>query len=231
MTIGILYAPGTNCHKETKIALEQIGISSEIIVMNEKGRLSKRLNNFSGLILPGGFSFGDHLGAGRVLAAFIKQKLRDELLEFREQKKQIIGICNGFQVLTESGLLPGALLPNVSGHFESRWVKIKAAQYNFFRTNHLKSKALHLPVAHGEGRFSYNHNRDYKEMIFPAFYYVGASGNPSMSYPENPAGSMHSIAGITDKTGYIMGMMPHPERAALPHHKSQDGLEILKIFI
>lgn len=229
--VAVLYAPGTNCHTETMHALTGImGVKSTPVIIDEKGKLSHSLKQFSGLVLPGGFSYGDHFGAGRVLSTLIRyscegeQKLADELREFAEKKKQILGICNGFQVLTETGLLPGSLLKNASGHFESRWVKIQAAQHDFWRTNHLEGRTLSLPVANGEGRFSWNG----EGLVFPAFCYADAAGNPTVSYPENPSGS--AIAGVTDKSGYIIGMMPHPERAALPHHKSQDGLEILKIF-
>lgn len=226
--VAVLYAPGTNCHKETIKALAELGIESSLVFVDNAGNLSRSLRNFTGLILPGGFSFGDHFGAGRVLALLIKRRLKDVLLEFAARNKQILGICNGFQILTESGLLPGALLQNNSAHFDSpsSWVKIRAAQWDFWRTNHLGRKSLLLPVAHGEGRFVWEGN----ELVFPAFHYVDNSGNPTMSYPANPAGSQSYIAGITDKSGYIMGMMPHPERASLPFHKSRDGLEILKIF-
>lgn len=225
--IAVLYAPGTNCHEETMYALSEIlGIKSTLVIIDDKGKLSHSLKRFRGLVLPGGFSFGDHFGAGRVLAILIKQRLIDELQEFSAQRKQILGICNGFQALTEAGLLPGVLLQNASCRFESRWVRIKTAQWDFARTNHLRQKSLLLPVAHGEGRFVWNPNT----LIFPAFYYVDETRNPTMSYPENPAGSGSCIAGITDQSGYIIGMMPHPERAVLPYHKSQDGLEILKMF-
>jgi len=223
--VAVLYAPGTNCHEETMHALTEIlEIKSTLVIIDEKGKLSHSLKNFTGLTLPGGFSYGDHFGAGRVLSVLIRysrykeQRLIDELREFAARKKQILGICNGFQVLTETGLLPGALLKNASGHFDSpsSWVDIRAAQYDFWRTNHLRYKTLHLPAAYGEGRFVWKADTD-DGLVFPAFYYVDDAGTPT-------------IAGITDKSGYIMGMMPHPERAALPHHKSQDGLEILKIF-
>lgn len=223
--VAVLYAPGTNCHEETMHALTEIlGIKSTLVIIDENGKLSHPLKRFSGLILPGGFSYGDHFGAGRVLSVLIRyscdkdKRLIDELREFAAQKKQILGICNGFQVLTETGLLPGALLQNTSGHFESRWVKIAPAQWKFWRTDHLNRKVLYLPIANGEGRFVWKENKD--GLVFPAFYYVDDTGNPTET----------AIAGITDKSGYIVGMMPHPERASLSEHKSQDGLEILKIF-
>lgn len=223
MSVAVLYAPGTNCHEETMLALEALGIKSSIVIIDDTGKLSRSLKRFSGLILPGGFSFGDHFGAGRVLSILLRPRLVSELREFAAHGKQILGICNGFQVLVESRLLPGALVLNESGHFESRWIKIKPAQWDFWRTNHIQRK-LELPVASKEGRFIWD------EMVFPAFHYVDDKNSPTMSYPKNPSGSTTSIAGLTDKTGCIIGMMPHPERAALPYHRSQDGLEILKIF-
>lgn len=225
MSVAVLYAPGTNCHEETALALMELGVKSEIVLINEQGKLSKSLKNFSGLLIPGGFSFGDHFGAGRVLSILLRQSLADELKEFAANGKQILGICNGFQVLTGAGLLPGALVLNKSGRFESRWVNIRPAQWDFEKTNYIK-KTLKLPVAHKEGRFMWDEN----ELVFPLFSYVDEKDSPTMSYPQNPAGSMASIAGITDRTGSIIGMMPHPERAAFNHQASQDGLEILKLF-
>lgn len=232
--VAVLYAPGTNCHEETIYALTEIlGIKTKLVLVDGKGKLSSSLKNFSGLVLPGGFSFGDHFGAGRILSLIVRERLGEELNEFARQQKQILGICNGFQVLTETSLLPGSLLRNASAKFESRWVKIQTAQFGFSRTEELEGKTFRLPVAHGEGRYVWK-----DELVFPLFSYVSEGGSPpytywydATSYPDNPAGAMSSIAGLTDKSGNILGMMPHPERAVLPAHKSQDGVAILKAFL
>ncbi|MCH7973960.1 MAG: phosphoribosylformylglycinamidine synthase subunit PurQ, partial [Bacteroidetes bacterium] len=138
---------------------------------------------------------------------------------------QILGICNGFQILTETGLLPGALLQNISGHFESRWVNITTSQYDFWRTNHLESKLLHLPVANGEGRFVWRTDTD--GLVFPAFYYVDDTQNTAIAGDKTAP----CIAGITDKSGYIMGMMPHPERCCDPLLGKTDGTKIFNSII
>jgi len=225
--VAVLYTPGTNCHEETRDAIARIpGVKSTLVILSDKGKLSHGLKNFSHLIIPGGFSFGDHFGAGRVLSILIKRHLADELKEFTAKKNRILGICNGFQVLVELGLLPGALIQNASKKFESRWIKIVSAYRGLGGYMDFGNNALSLPVAHAEGRIILPQSAT----VCPAFYYADAKGIPTMSYPENPAESTLAIAGLFGQSGRILAMMPHPERAALPHHKSQDGLLILRNF-
>jgi len=226
--IAVIYAPGTNCHEETMYALTEIlGMKSHLVIVDDKkGIFSKSLKGFTGLVIPGGFSYGDHFGAGRVLSTVIRQRLVHELNEFIAQNKRILGICNGFQVLTQLGMLPGALVGNRSGRLESRWVNVKAPQKELWHIDGTQNETFYLPVSHREGRIVFPDNI----AVCPAFYYVDKRNTRTLVYPENPAGSPHAIAGIFAHSKHVLGMMPHPERAVSPEHKSQDGLIILKGF-
>ncbi len=229
--VAVLYAPGTNCHKETLHAVtELLTYPAKIILLKENGKLSHSLKNFTHLIIPGGFSFGDHFGAGRVAALLIKYGCMDELKEFIQRGGKVMGICNGYQILCELGFLPGTLALNTSERFESRWIRVRTTLDEFWAKSDLENKILRLPVAHAEGRFVIRPG----DTIYPAMHYLNkedlwAVGN---DYPENPAGSERAIAGIfSDFRGQIFGLMPHPERACLPIHESQDGLAVLKAFL
>ncbi|HEV2380646.1 MAG TPA: phosphoribosylformylglycinamidine synthase I [Terriglobia bacterium] len=235
---AILYAPGTNCHEETAAALERAGGRSELVLLHDLVEGSKRLDRYQALIIPGGFAYGDHLGAGRVFATMLVAELRGQLTDFLEADKPLLGICNGFQVLTEAGLLPGrmpgcrgmALLENESAHFEDRMVRIVVSEDTSPWTAGLSGRILAMPSAHAEGR----------PLIEPglaaggarvAFRYCDAQGSPTDRYPNNPSGSPGAVAGIADNTGCVLGLMPHPERAALAVHESQDGLELFRNLV
>jgi phosphoribosylformylglycinamidine synthase len=180
------------------------------------------LRRFQILCLPGGFSYGDDLGAGRILGNQIRYKLGDAMRDFREAGKLILGICNGFQILTKSGVLldidptvppPATLTNNASGKFEDRWVQLVTTSDRcvFFRG----ITSLYLPVAHAEGRFV---TRDESTLQLleaggqVVLRYASQDGKGEVAYPDNPNGSMGHIAGICDTTGRICGLMPHPER-------------------
>jgi len=232
--IAVLYAPGTNCHEETREAIDLAGGIGDVVNLQQLLQEPLRLQDYHALVIPGGFSWGDHIAAGRVFAVHLMAQLADQLTEFIAARKPILGICNGDQVLMETGILPtgdvtspqSALVQNRSARFESRWVHLVAADAGFW-TMGLENKILCIPVAHGEGRLHARPNNDLK----PAFLYASEAGEPTEEYPDNPAGSPDGIAGITDKTGIVMGMMPHPERAALPVHPSQDGLRIFRNLV
>jgi phosphoribosylformylglycinamidine synthase len=177
-------------------------------------------SNYDGLIIPGGFSFGDHVRAGALLGKILKERFSEDLIQFSEERKPILGICNGFQTLVECGLLPGqlqssALSTNVSSRFECRWVWLKIEISPCIFTEEL-SKPITLPVAHGEGRFLVSedglNNLQTNNQI--ALTYADSTGHKAgNNYPENPNGSLEDIAGVCNRRGNVFGLMPHPERA------------------
>jgi len=237
-TTAILYAPGTNCHEETAAALEQAGGRSELVLLRDLLERKTDLDRYQAAIIPGGFSYGDHLGAGRVFATILVAQLRDQLMEFLRAGKPVLGVCNGFQVLTEAGILPCrtpgnrvmALVENESSHFEDRKVRLLVSAEPSLWTEGLSGRVLRMPVAHGEGRPLIRENEPIKG-LHVAFQYCDEAGHPTVRYPSNPNGAAEGVAGITDESGMVMGLMPHPERASLPEHYSQDGLEVFRNLV
>jgi phosphoribosylformylglycinamidine synthase subunit PurQ / glutaminase len=158
--------------------------------------------------------------------------LRQQLEEFLAARKPLLGICNGFQVLTESGILPGrtpgnrgmALLENQSAHFEDRKIRLLVSAEGCAWTKGLAGEILEMPTAHGEGRPLVCDGSGAATRV--VFRYTDAQGRPTMEYPSNPNGAQESVAGVTDETGLVLGLMPHPERVSLPAHYSQDGLKL-----
>lgn len=233
--IGVLYAPGINCHQETAFAVEYAGGRSAIVALHDLLEGNAHLSDYAGLIIPGGFSYGDHLAAGRVLAVHLIARLSEELRAFVAAGRPVLGICNGDQVLMETGLLPngtvaeraGALTQNRSARFESRWVRLRVQPTGSFWTRGLEGSLLRVPVAHGEGRLVRSPNA----VVTPAFLYVDDDGAATEAYPNNPAGSPGGIAGVVDPSGLVLGLMPHPERALLPAHGSEDGLALFRNLV
>src|SRR5579862_4865471 len=235
---AILYAPGTNCHEETAAAIELAGGKAKLVLLNDLIRGGTRLDDYQAAIVPGGFSYGDHLGAGRIFATMLVARLQDQLVRFLHAKKPLLGICNGYQVLTEAGILPGrapgqrsmALIENQSARFEDRKVRMLVSSQKCVWTEGLAGQVLAMPSAHGEGRPLVCRG-DADSTLRPVFYYADENGRPTMEYPSNPNGSPSAVAGITDETGLVLGLMPHPERASLPAHYSQDGLRIFQNLV
>ncbi|MDD5692092.1 MAG: phosphoribosylformylglycinamidine synthase I [Candidatus Omnitrophica bacterium] len=244
--VCVLRSAGTNCDKETAAAFKLAGGEPELAHINSLVSGAKSLNDFQILALPGGFSYGDDVASGKIFANELRFKLADSLREFIRAGKLIIGICNGFQILVKSGLLPGStelkqntsLIINDSGKFEDRWVYLKPGGRCVW-TKGLKN-IIYLPVAHGEGKFlaqDKNVLKSLKDNGQVVFRYCDSSGKLS-GYPDNPNGSIENIAGICDKTGRILGLMPHPERHLfsmqhprnwnLKSKKEGDGLQIFK---
>lgn len=219
--ICILRTAGTNCDKETAAAFNKAGGVSELMHINQLVKKEKILDDFHILAFPGGFSYGDDLGAGRILSNELRFKLMDSMKKFIDDGRLIIGICNGFQILVKSGLLPGngdfkqeaSLIINDSGKFEDRWGFLKTQNSKCVWTEGLP-EMIYLPVAHGEGKFI-TQDRDVLEKLKSngqvVFQYCDKQGILS-GYPDNPNGSADNIAGICDQSGRVLGLMPHPER-------------------
>jgi len=243
--VCVLRSAGTNCDKETFFAFAKAGGEPELAHINELVNKEKALADYQILALPGGFSYGDDLGAGKILANELRFKLDEDLKKFVKDGKLIIGICNGFQVLVKSGLLPGnenleqesSLIINDSGKFEDRWVYLKSPRAKCVWVKDLP-EIIYLPVAHGEGKFITKDKAllaQLKENNQIVFQYCSQEGKLS-GYPDNPNGSVDSIAGICDATGRILGLMPHPERHIDPRQhprwetkvqaKDGDGLQV-----
>lgn len=218
----VLLAPGINCEQETATALTLVGFEVQMLYLNELAAEKAKLLQSHLLVLPGGFSYGDDLGSGKVLAARLKLHLLETVLTFWEQGGLILGICNGFQVLVKLGLLPqveGKLEPQASltfnqqAKFENRWVYLKANQSSPCVFTKGIQDLLYLPVRHGEGRFVPKNKQllqKIREQQLIAVKYVDAFGLPA-PYPVNPNGSVDDAAGLCDQTGRIFGLMPHPE--------------------
>jgi len=229
--VCILRVGGTNCDAETKRALEDLGVKAEIVHLNTIVA-KKNLLDYAALVFPGGFAYGDYVRAGAILAKGVVAKLRNDLKQFVREGRPILGICNGFQVLVEAGLLPGfddvnslpqvALATNVPIGYRCMWVHLKhenAGKCVFTQTIG-KGEVLAMPVAHSEGRFMFEKEkeRDYLQRLCDndqlVFRYCTADDEyANGKYPVNPNGAFHDIAGICDSTGTIFGLMPHPERA------------------
>ncbi len=247
----VLRAPGTNCDEETAWALAAAGAVPERVHVNALLRGDVKLRDFGILVFPGGFSFGDDIASGKVLANRLVYRLREQMEDFLHLGRPVIGICNGFQVLVKAGLLPGedgdwketptaTLTDNDSGRFECRWIFLRTDARKSFWTKGLP-EVFPLPVAHGEGKFIPSSDKLLKGWVKGGqvvFRYVDAQGRPA-AYPANPNGSAQGIAGVTNAAGNILGLMPHPERNAFPHQhshwtrlkplpKSGVGLQIFK---
>ena len=222
--VCILRTAGTNCDVETAFAFERAGAAPEFVHVNRMLRGEADLARYQILAIPGGFTYGDDIAAGKILANELRYGLGQELGEFIARDGVILGICNGFQVLVKTGLLPGpfsleapqkvTLTFNDSAKFEARWVHLKVPENASIFTNGVSE--LYLPVAHAEGKFVAD--REAVEKIVGSgrvvFRYVNNKGQAG-GYPWNPNGSVEAIAGICDDTGRVLGLMPHPERHVL----------------
>jgi phosphoribosylformylglycinamidine synthase subunit PurQ / glutaminase len=235
--IAILYAPGTNCHEETAAAIERAGGKTGLLHLHELLAGHDSLDNYGAAVFPGGFSFGDHLAAGRIFATLMVARLCKQLAAFLEAQRPVLGICNGFQVLTEAGILPArnpgvrgmAMLENQSAHFEDRKIRLLVSSDKSMWTEGMAGQILEMPCAHAEGRTMISENAITCPRV--AFQYTDAQGRPATEYPDNPNGSPDAIAGVTDDSGLVLGLMPHPERASLPAHYSRDGLRLFENLI
>ncbi len=224
----LLHAHGTNRDHDVAHALELAGAQPEIVPLNDLRARRAAFTNYQLLILPGGFSYADALGAGKLMALDLNAYFADEAQAFIASGKPVIGICNGFQALVKSGLLPNqqsaisnrqpsaTLTFNASGHFECRWVTLKPVSQKCIWTRGL-TEDIYCPVAHGEGNFllddqSLISRQRLQSHDQVALTYSLPDGTPAHgAYPHNPTGSIADIAGVCNPQGNVLGLMPHPE--------------------
>jgi phosphoribosylformylglycinamidine synthase len=244
----IVHANGTNRDHDAALALEIAGGQPEIVHVNQLLNGERRLLDYHMLVVPGGFSYGDELGAGKLWAVDLRQRLRADVERFVREGRPVLGICNGFQALVKAGLLPGdeynadghrstTLTFNQSGHFECRWVYLQANPGSACLFTEGLHEPIHCPVAHGEGRLLTTDqaalNRLWADGLV-SLTYVNADGSEA-AYPANPNGSLSSIAGLCNAAGNVLGLMPHPEDHILPWQhprwrRGERGMDGLRLF-
>ena len=225
----ILRTAGINCDVETAHAFELAGARSTYLHINRLLENPSQLERYQLLAVPGGFSYGDDIAAGRILANQITHHLREPLAEFIGAGKPVIGICNGFQVLVKTDLLPGPLADragqhctltnNDCGRFVDRWIRLSARSKKCIWIQNL-APTIELPIAHGEGKFVPADEKVRRALWDDdqvALVYVKPDGSAAQGeFPDNPNGSVDDIAGVCDSTGLVFGLMPHPERHVTP---------------
>ena len=224
----VLRAAGINCDLETEYALELAGAEAQRVHINRIIEDKKLLEQFQIIVFPGGFSYGDDVAAGKIMGNQTVHHLLEPLRRFIEDGKLVLGICNGFQVLVKAGILPGedssknqqtvTITYNDSGKFEDRWVYLapQTEKCVFIEPD----RQIYLPIAHGEGKIVTKDKASLEKLKSEGYItlkYVDKNGKEG-GYPVNPNGSVDSIAGLTDTTGRVLGLMPHPERFTRPTH-------------
>jgi len=226
--VAIAVFPGSNCDRDTLHVLRNVVKTDADLLWHREPDLDR----YDAVILPGGFSYGDYLRAG-VIGAF--SPILKQVREMAREGKPVLGICNGFQILVESGLLPGALMTNLSLKFVCKWAIVKVESSRTAFTGLFEEGALlNMPVAHQQGRFFID-EKELKRLVDNdqiVFSYSDAAGRKSEE--ANPNGSLANIAGICNREGNVVGLMPHPERASEPilsPFQSQDGLLIFRSML
>ncbi|MCE9549344.1 phosphoribosylformylglycinamidine synthase I [Candidatus Nomurabacteria bacterium] len=212
----VLAGYGLNCEEETKFAFDSAGGDADIVHINDLISNPKMLSKYQILAFPGGFSYGDDTGSGKAYANKFKNHLAKELREFLSGDTLAIGICNGFQILTNLGILPGALTYNSGGKYLDRWVDLEVKAKSPWLTG---IKKISFPIAHGEGRYIAN-SKEYKDLKSNnqiAFSYIKGEVCGFQGLEANPNGSDYDIAGVMAYNGRVLGLMPHPERAMFSH--------------
>lgn len=217
----VLRVDGTNCDEETVIAFQKAGSTVDLVHVNELKRKEKSLEDYQILCIPGGFTYGDDIAAGKIYAVQLKYLLSQDVKKFIEQGKLVIGICNGFQVLVKTGLLPAfdemkqvaTLAFNDCGYFQDRWIYLKNENKGKCSINKGIKDIIYIPVNHAEGKFVADRDviqklEDNDQIVFK---YVDPDGNYA-GFPWNPNGSIDNIAGICNPEGNVFGLMPHPEK-------------------
>lgn len=212
----VLSGHGINCEDETKFAFERAGGIAEIVHINDLVMAPHMLREYQILAFPGGFSYGDDTGSGKAYANKFKNHLSKELEEFLSKDTLAIGICNGFQIITNLGISPGALTYNKNGRYIDRWVDLKVVGKSPWLKN---IRNISVPIAHGEGCYMVP-SKEFKKMKQRgqiAFVYERGKVCRAQNLEKNPNGSKYDIAGVLSYNGRVLGLMPHPERAMFPY--------------
>jgi phosphoribosylformylglycinamidine synthase subunit PurQ / glutaminase len=215
----VVAGPGTNRDTDAVLALDLAGAEPAVVLAGELTARPELLDDVRIVVVAGGFSYGDALGAGRMLALDLTAadggRLGERLRDFVASGRPVAGICNGFQVLTRTGLLPGALGHNEGGHFDCRWVRLAPEPAGRSIWTAGLDDEVHCPIAHGEGRY-----------VHPDPAALAAAGQVALRYVGgNPNGSVADIAGVGDDTGVVLGLMPHPENHVLPRQHPRHRLD------
>ncbi len=225
MKFGVVIFPGSNCDEDMIYVIEKI-MEQKVVRLWHK---DTDIKNVDAIVLPGGFSYGDYLRSGAIARY---SPIMEKVIEFANMGKYVFGVCNGFQILCETGLLPGALLHNANQKFICKNIYIKAENNNSFLTSMITpGKTLKIPIAHGEGKYyadkdTLSNMRLNNQIIFR---YCDKNGNMSMD--NNPNGSIESIAGVCNENKNVFGMMPHPERASDSNLNNIDGKVIFESML
>lgn len=216
MRVAVIQFPGSNCDQDALWALRLVGLEAELVWHTERN-----LEGFRAALLPGGFSYGDYLRAG-ALAKF--SPVMQEVRRLAQRGYPVVGICNGFQVLTEAELLPGALLANTNLHFTCKEVFLRVERSDLpFTLAYTPGQVLRIPIAHGEGRY-YADAETLEQLEQNQQVVFRYAPNPQGTQLYNPNGSLNDIAGVVNRQGNVLGLMPHPERAVESVLGSADGL-------
>ncbi len=215
MRFAVVVFPGSNCDRDMYHAVKD-GLQEEVDMV---WHLETSLENYDGILLPGGFSYGDYLRTGAMAKT---SPIMKAVKEAAQKGKPVLGVCNGFQILLESGLLPGAMLRNKNLKFMCRTVELHIQNKNTMFTTGYEETTIRLPIAHGEGNY-YCDEKTYEALV--------QNNQIVFTYGENPNGSVHDIAGIINKEGNVLGMMPHPERAVETLLGNEDGLKLFQSIV